>query len=126
MCRQVLVVDDDRALCHTIGTALEQAGLSVRYAHNGRECLQAVATAVPDVIILDVAMPVMDGYRTLAELRRSPRTNLLPVLMLTGNPGEDGELAQWMTSIDRYLMKPCDLARLVSLVQELLPEPPAR
>jgi len=66
-------------------------------------------------------MPVMDGFKTLRELRKDPKTSLLPVVMLTGDPGEPGELAGWMGGIDRYLAKPCDIARLVSVVQELLP-----
>ena len=117
----VLVVDDDRALCETIGTALRKAGLSVRFAYDGKQCLEAVAAEQPDVIVLDVAMPVLDGFKTLHQLRKNPKTNLLPVVMLTGNPGEPGELAGWMSGIDRYLAKPCDIARLVAVVQELLP-----
>jgi len=124
MPNNVLVVDDDRALCETIGAALQKAGLSVRLAYNGKQCLEAVAAEEPDVIVLDVAMPVMDGFKTLRELRKDPKTNLLPVVMLTGNPGEPGELAGWMAGIDRYLAKPCDIARLVSVVQELLPGSP--
>jgi len=118
---RVLVVDDDRALCETIEAALRKVGLSVRLTYNGKQCLEAVAADEPDVIVLDVAMPVMDGFKTLRELRKDPKTSLLPVVMLTGDPGEPGELAGWMGGIDRYLAKPCDIARLVSVVQELLP-----
>lgn len=121
MSNHILVVDDDKALRETIKAALQTAGLSVRVAHNGKHCLESVAAERPDVIVLDVAMPVMDGFRTLRELRGDPKTNLLPVVMLTGNPGDPGELAEWMGEIDRYLAKPCDIARLVSVVKELLP-----
>jgi CheY-like chemotaxis protein len=123
MDNNVLVVDDDRALCDVIEAALQQAGLSVRVAHNGKQCLEAVAAERPDVLVLDVTMPVMDGFETLRELRKNPETNLLPVVMLTGNPGEPGELAEWMGEIDHYLAKPCDIVRLVSVVKELLPAP---
>ncbi len=121
MANLILVVDDDEALRETIGAALRKAGLSVRVANDGKQCLEAVAAEQPDVIVLDVAMPVMDGFKTLRELRNNPKTNLLPVVMLTGNPGDPGELAEWMGEIDRYLAKPCDIARLVSVVKELLP-----
>ena len=121
MSNLILVVDDDEALRETIGAALRKAGLSVRVANDGKQCLEAVAAEQPDVIVLDVAMPVMDGFKTLRELRNNPKTNLLPVVMLTGNPGDPGELAGWMGEIDRYLAKPCDIARLVSVVKELLP-----
>ena len=121
MANLILVVDDDKALRETIGAALRKAGLSVRVANDGKQCLEAVAAEQPDVIVLDVAMPVMDGFKTLRELRSNPKTNLLPVVMLTGNPGDPGELAGWMGEIDRYLAKPCDIARLVSVVKELLP-----
>jgi CheY-like chemotaxis protein len=121
MSNHILVVDDDKALRDTIVAALRKAGLSVRVAHNGKHCLESVEAEQPDVIVLDVAMPVMDGFEALRRLRNSPRTNLLPVVMLTGNPGDPGELAEWMGEIDRYLAKPCDIARLVSVVKELLP-----
>jgi DNA-binding response OmpR family regulator len=123
MSNLILVVDDNRALCNVIQDALQKAGLAVRVAHNGKQCLAAVAAERPDVVVLDVKMPVMDGYKTLRELRRNPKTNLLPVVLLTGNPGEPGELAGWMAGIDRYLAKPCDIVRLVSVVKELLPTP---
>lgn len=123
MSNLILVVDDNRALCNVIQDALQKAGLAVRLAHNGKQCLAAVAAERPDVVVLDVKMPVMDGYKTLRELRRNPKTNLLPVVLLTGNPGEPGELAGWMAGIDRYLAKPCDMVRLVSVVKELLPTP---
>lgn len=123
MANNVLVVDDDRALCDVIRAAFEKAGISVRVAHDGRKGLEAIAAEPPDVVVLDVAMPVMDGYRTLHELRKNPATNLLPVVMLTGSPGNPGHLGDAMAEVDHYLAKPCDLARLVSVVQELLPTP---
>jgi DNA-binding response OmpR family regulator len=122
MSGRVLVVDDDKTLCETLQAALEKAGFSVRTAYDGRQCLEAIAAERPDVLVLDVAMPVMDGYKTLHRLRGDSRTHLLPVVLLTGHPGEPGELAGWMAGIDRYLAKPCDIGRLVSVVQELLPK----
>ena len=121
MNNKVLVVDDDRALCDVIEAALVGEGLSVRVAYNGKQCLEAVAEELPGVVVLDVTMPVMDGFKTLDALRQNPKTNLLPVIMLTGNPGEPGELSERMAEIDHYLAKPCDIARLVSVVKELLP-----
>ena len=121
MNNNVLVVDDDRALCDVIQAALAKEGLSVRVVYNGKQCLEAVSEELPGVVVLDVSMPVMDGFKTLHALRQNPKTNLLPVVMLTGNPGEPGELSGRMAEIDHYLAKPCDIARLVSVVKELLP-----
>jgi two-component system response regulator CpxR len=122
MPNEVLVVDDNRVLCEMIGVVLRKAGLSVRFAHDGKQCLEAVGAQKPDVVVLDVGMPVMGGFQVLRELREDPETSLLPVVMLTGDPGEPGELAAWMGGVDRYLAKPCDIATLVSLVKELLPK----
>jgi tubulin-specific chaperone A len=124
MSNLILVVDDDWALCAVIQDALQRAGLAVRVAHDGKQCLEAVAAERPDVVVLDIRMPVMDGYETLRELRKNPKTKLLPVVILTGHPGEPGETAEGMAEVNRYLLKPCDLSRLVSAVKELLPTPP--
>ena len=124
MSNRVLVVDDEPAICEAIGEALRKAGFSVHSACDGKQCLEAVAEEQPDVIVLDLVMPVMDGYTALHQLRLNRETSRLPVVVLTGKPGEPGELAGWMSGFDRYVEKPCNIAHLVATVRELLPSPP--
>jgi len=84
----VLVVDDDADSRDAVSRFLMKSGYSVRSAHNGREALIAVATIVPDVIVLDVRMPEMDGMEFLQVIRSYLRWSNLPVIMLTAYPDD--------------------------------------
>src|SRR6185369_4865190 len=84
----VLVVDDDADSRDAVSRLLMKSGYSVRSAHNGREALIAVATIVPDVIVLDVRMPEMDGMEFLQVIRSYLRWSNLPVIMLTAYPDD--------------------------------------
>ncbi|MBN1459239.1 MAG: response regulator [Armatimonadetes bacterium] len=122
MAGRVLIVDDDPALCATLESAFQRAGFSVALALNGKQCLDSVAQDPPDVVVLDVVMPVMDGFQVLHHLRESPTSRLLPVVMLTGREEDGTELEGWMAGADRYLSKPCEVSTVVSAVRELLRE----
>jgi DNA-binding response OmpR family regulator len=113
--KSVLVVDDDEALCAMLEEALVKVGFSVSTAG-----LEAVAAARPDVIVLDVTMPIMDGFQVLHQLRRDPATQLLPVVMLTARNECGAELEGWMAGADRYLTKPCKVGNVVAAVSEVL------
>jgi CheY-like chemotaxis protein len=100
----VLVVDDreeNRALCRE---CLVYAGFIVIEAHDGAEAVTLAGTRLPDVIVMDVAMPVMDGYEACRMLKLDPRTKDIPVIILTSTPAcaglEDG-------NADALLLKPC-------------------
>jgi diguanylate cyclase (GGDEF)-like protein/PAS domain S-box-containing protein len=81
---RVLVTDDDTAVRLLVRAALEQAGFSVVEAENGAQAVTAFAEHRPEIVLLDVVMPVMDGYRACAEIRRLPGGANVPILMLTG------------------------------------------
>ena len=99
----VLVADDDDAVRQFVRTAIEQIGLKVCEASNGREVLEQFTLRHPDVIVMDVMMPVMDGFAACAKLRGEPRGGQIPILMM--NPltvlGVDGlqERVQCTTEI---------------------------
>lgn len=122
MAGRVLIVDDDPAVCATLEAAFQQAGFSVALAHNGKQGLDAVAQDPPDAVVLDLVMPVMDGFQVLHHLRESSTSRLLPVVMLTGRDEDGSELEGWMAGADRYLSKPCEVGRVVATVRELLRE----
>jgi len=81
---RVLVVDDDEAMRLLMRKALEGANFAVEDATNGLLALEAVQRSMPDIVLLDVVMPVMDGFTACAELRRLPGAEYLPILMVTG------------------------------------------
>jgi len=118
--KSVLIVDDDGALCAMLKEALARAGFSVSTASDGKSGLEAVSAARPDAIVLDVTMPIMDGFQVLHQLRRAPDTQLLPVVMLTGRSEGGAEVEGWMAGADRYLTKPCKVQDVVTAINEVL------
>ena len=100
----VLVVDDrveNRDLCRE---CLEYAGFNVIEARDGVEAVHLAVTRLPDVIVMDVAMPVMDGYEACHLLKSDPRTKRIPIVLLTATP--TGTAADDV-HVDAVLLKPC-------------------
>jgi DNA-binding response OmpR family regulator len=110
--RKVLVVDDEPAMRRMVEHVLQLDGLHVCTAANGAECLVAVGAESPDLVILDVNMPVMDGLEALRLLRQNPTTRDLPVIMLTARDSDHDVTRGWMTGVDLYLTKPFRLEEL--------------
>jgi two-component system cell cycle response regulator len=112
----VLVVDDSTAIRRILRRALEGAGHRVVEASNGREALEACRTERPDLVLLDVDMPVMDGLSTLREMKMDPTLLQVPVLFLTARTGGE-DLARGLDlGAHDYLRKPCDPVELQARV----------
>ncbi len=120
MSKRVLVVDDEPPTARLIQTTLEKHGMEVCTAADGTECLQAIASNPPDLVILDVIMPVMDGFQTLRVLREKAETKGLPVIMLTARREDSDVLRGWMTGVDLYLTKPFKIEELVTAAKRIL------
>ena len=117
----VLVVDDDPDARARLRSVLERDGWSVTEAENGREALDRVAHAPPQLILLDLTMPVMDGFAFLHELRLHPRGEHIPVIVLTARD-LDGEERRRLGGADRVLSKgQTDLRRLAGELRTLAP-----
>lgn len=115
-----LVVDDHPATVKLIRSSLEGLGLRVRSANNGAECLVEVAKEQPDLILMDVNMPLMDGFQTLHLLHQSPDTRDIPVIMLTAR-SDDADIALgWRWGVTSYLTKPFAIEHLEALVRRVL------
>lgn len=120
MAKRVLVVDDEARTVNMIRTALQGEGLEVAAAGNGAEALLAIESEPPDLVILDVVMPVMDGFEALRLLRKNPKTTDLPVIMLTARKEDQDVLRAWMTNVDLYLTKPVTLEDLLVATKRML------
>jgi len=125
MAKRVLVVDDHPPTVRLIQNALEQEGFSVISAANGAECLIAVHRDQPDLVILDVIMPVMDGFQTLRVLREDDHTRSLPVIILSIRDSDQDVLKGWRIGADFYLTKPFKLDDLLAAVRRVLAPPDA-
>jgi two-component system response regulator MprA len=115
---RVLVAEDDRAVRESLVRALQLEGYTVVAANNGAEALDAVRQAEPDVLLLDVSMPLVDGLTVCRVLRSED--NRLPVLMLTARTETSDRVAGLDAGADDYLSKPFDLGELLARVRALL------
>jgi two-component system response regulator MprA len=115
---RVLVVDDDRALRAALRRALLLAGYEAETAENGQAGLTKVATLRPDAVVLDVAMPDIDGLQLCRRLRQSG--NRVPVLMLTARDTVADRIDGLDAGADDYLVKPFDVGELKARLRALL------
>jgi two-component system response regulator MprA len=115
---RILVAEDDRAVREALVRALQLEGYTVVAANNGAEALEAVRQAQPDVLLLDVSMPLVDGLTVCRVLRSED--NHLPVLMLTARTETSDRVAGLDAGADDYLPKPYDLDELLARVRALL------
>lgn len=120
MARYILVVDDEPQTVKLVRIALEREGFEVEEASNGAECLLAIGRHRPDLVILDVAMPVLDGFQTLRVIREKPETKDLPVLMLTARREDHDVLRGWAGGVDLYLTKPFQIDELLAATKRLV------
>lgn len=117
---QLLVVDDEPELIRLVGLNLEQAGFRVRTARDGREAMELLVQQRPDLLLLDVMMPRLDGWGVLAELQQHERFADLPVVMLTALSGEGDVIRAHLSGAVHYLTKPFDQAGLLATIREAL------
>ena len=121
--RRVLVVDDDRGLRHALSTMLEGAGHRVLQASDGPEALARMSGEPPDLMLLDLGLPGMDGLEVLAKVRRlasPPR-----VVVVTADDAPDTLLKAIRGQVDRYVTKPVAPGAIVEVIEEVLASPPA-
>src|SRR4051812_10669428 len=115
---RVLVVDDDRAVRDAVRRALTLGGYDVETAEDGEQALSRVATAVPDVVVLDVGMPDIDGLEVCRRLRGAG--NRVPVLMLTARDAVADRIDGLDAGADDYLVKPFDVGELKARLRALV------
>ncbi len=116
---KVLVVDDERDVVELIKFLLERDNHQVVEAFNGREALERVAAEIPDLIILDIMMPEMDGYTVNARLTENEATRRIPVIILTAK-GQMRDVFEMASNVAFYMEKPFDPKHLREKIQEVL------
>jgi diguanylate cyclase (GGDEF)-like protein len=118
--KKILIIDDTEFMTKLITDLLEAAGYDVVAASNGAEGVQKVREEKPDLVILDVVMPGMDGFEVCKVLRDDESNNLMPIIMLTAQDNEDDKLAGLEIGADDYIIKPFNGRELVSRVRNTL------
>lgn len=119
MPKKILAVDDEKHIVRLVQVNLERAGYTVVTANDGKEALEKVAEENPDLVVLDVMMPYMDGFEVLQNLRRSPATRDIPVIMLTAKAQDADVFKGWQSGVDCYLTKPFNPMELLSFVKRI-------
>lgn len=120
--KSILVVDDDADIRKVLRANLEDQGYDVREADGGESAIVEVESAAPDLVILDVMMPEVDGYDVLTKLRSRPETENLPVVLLTARRQESDVWEGWSSGADYYMTKPFKMTELVRFVQYVFGE----
>jgi CheY-like chemotaxis protein len=119
--KQVLVVDDKASSRELIRTVLENSGYSVIEAANGQEALSVARQTSPDLILLDLQMPVLDGFGALEQLRADTRFASLPIIALTASAMQGDKEKALAAGFTSYITKPVGLTVLRSELARLLP-----
>jgi len=120
--KKILLIDDDPDFVEAVKVIVENAGYDVRVAYDGAEGLEAVAQEKPDLIVLDVMMPVMNGHEACAKLKSDPQTAKIPIILLTAVA--DRVTTSTYTHRDMleseaedYMPKPVEPEELLSLIK---------
>lgn len=117
---KILIVDDEEILRFLISSKLEEAGFKVDTASNGMICLQKLPAFQPDLIILDINMPLMDGISTAIEIRKNKSFSKIPIIFLTGADSTDSVRAAFEAGADEFLSKPINADELLIRINALL------
>ncbi len=117
---RVLVVDDERVNRDLVGIILTCEGFEVDFAASGEEALASVALRLPDVVLLDIMMPGIDGYQVAAELKGSLATSSVPIIMISALADPRARARASSTGAEGFLSKPMDRDMLLSRVKNLL------
>ena len=116
----MLVVDDDEVIRRLIAVNLQLEGFEVETAVDGQDCLDKVTDIEPDVITLDVMMPRLDGWETTVQLRGSPDTTHIKIVLITARAQEDDKSRGSQVGADAYLTKPFDPNEMIRVVRDLV------
>jgi len=120
MKKKILVIEDDPSTLRFIEYTVQQEGLQVLTERNGLDGLKSAQTKQPDLIILDIMLPGLDGYEVCHRLRQKAETASIPILMLSAKARQEDKDTGIRVGADDYLTKPVDPSEIVTKVQTLL------
>lgn len=126
MSASILIADDYEDNRELLRLILEAAGYDVREARNGRECVSMAQTSVPDLFLIDLSMPVLDGWGALSALRESEQTRSVPCVAVTAFSDADRTRPVQNAGFDAYITKPFKSRELLDTISRLLEERAAR
>ena len=118
--KTLLVVDDDKSLVKSLKYRLEKRGFSIYVAYDGKEALEMVESHPPDLVLLDIMMPEMDGYEVMKTLKRKPDTTNIPIVVMTGIENDDGRAKSLSVGAAEFLNKSSGFDKLLKAIEGIL------
>jgi two-component system, OmpR family, phosphate regulon response regulator PhoB len=116
---RILIIEDERGLTEVLSYNLEREGYEVLIAHDGQEGLRKAQMQLPDIILLDLMLPKVDGLEVCRELRAGERTRHVPILMLTAKAEETDQVVGFRMGADDYVTKPFSIKVLLQRIKAL-------
>ena len=120
MQKNILIVDDEPHLAFLLAEVLAEAGYDAHTIDNGRDALETVHRDPPDLMLLDVQMPGLDGFEVATRLKADPATASIPIIMLSAMAGRGARVIGLESGAEEYLAKPFDRIELLARVRNLL------
>jgi DNA-binding response OmpR family regulator len=117
---KILVIDDEPEITDIIETFLENAGYEVKSENSSVNGIERAKALKPDLILLDIMMPFMDGYEVCKELKKSAETSKIPIIILTGKDARSDDGKSFKVGGDMYMKKPFSCERLLEIVKVVL------
>jgi CheY-like chemotaxis protein len=118
--KRVLICDDDPVILRLLQVNLELEGYEVLLAHHGEEAIEVASQGNPDLIVLDIMMPRLDGYQTMQKLKAGESTSDIPVLFLSAKAQQSDIERGQEQGVAGYLTKPFDPSELLEVIENLL------
>jgi DNA-binding response OmpR family regulator len=120
MGKKILIIDDETNICLLVSNFLEKKGFTALTANNGKEGVSAANKFLPDLILLDINMPKMDGFAVLEKIKHSPETMPIPVIMLSGRGDNESKIKASGSYSEYYITKPFELEELEAKIKLVL------
>lgn len=123
MAKRILVLEDDQDVMDTLKLILLSKGYEVDVAYNGKQGVEKIKQRRPDLIVLDLTMPIMDGWAVLVALKKDPNYSAIPVVIITSSQkAEDIEKAKKF-GVESYVVKPFEAQKILRIVRHLMKIP---
>lgn len=120
MSKKILIVDDERDIVETLKFILESEGFNCIVAYDGEDALNLAKSENPDLIVLDVMLPKINGYKVCRLLKFDAKYKHIPILMVTARTQEEDKIIGEETGANEYITKPFDIETITKLVKEYI------
>ncbi len=120
MSKRIFIADDESGFVATLKSRLEFEGFEITTAPDGKAALEQIPVDKPDLVLLDIMMPAVNGYQVCRELKEDPDTSSIPILMLTAKSQESDKFWGMEAGADDYMTKPFDMDELIGKIEALL------